>query len=379
MMDALLDLRRDQAKEHTREGRPEAARQVLAKALSPCDLRITRAKTWLARDPREPDARLNLVTSLTERAVLLAELGRRVEALKDADHILALGEGILFPPEVTRDGSTPEAAALALAPDSGRVARTAGVRESFDQGALPLYKIARVYALLATFPGDDRPQSTRDADRAIRFLRQALAQGFRRKTFITEVPALVALRSRADFQAILNQIPPRVEGAIEGEALPVTKASGPFEVAAQALPPKRYVGRWSGDTILIGSPQQPGDWVDLALPIPADGNYRVMAHLIAAPSHGVVRMSLDGKPLGSPFDGFSPGPDPRSSAILDVTPSPVVIELGTTDLRKGTATLRLEVLAKNEQSSGFSWGLDCLVLRPLPDTSTAKGGHRSWP
>jgi len=124
------------------------------------------------------------------------------------------------------------------------------------------------------------------------------------------------------------------------------------------------VGQWGGDAILIGSPRQPGDWVELALPVPAEGTYRVVAYLVTAPGHGVVRISLDGRPLGPLIDGFGPGPDPPSYAIFDATPPSIATELGTVHLRKGTAKLRLEAVGKNEKSSGFSWGLDCVALRP---------------
>lgn len=91
--------------------------------------------------------------------------------------------------------------------------------------------------------------------------------------------------------------------------------------------------------------------------------YRVAAYLVAAPGQGIVQISLDGKPRGLPFDGFRPGAEPRSSAILETTPPSLNVNLGTIDLRKGTATLRIEVVGKNEAASGFSWGLDCVVLR----------------
>ena len=370
IMDNLLDLRRAQAARAHAEGRPgDAARLIQAKALPICDQRVTRAEAWLARDPRDRDARLNLVVFLAERGAFLAELGRRAEARRDVDRGLAVGEEILFPPET--------ATSPARAERSASAAQALGLRESMDQGAVPLFRIAGVYALLAESGRDDGPRSNRDADRAIELLRTAVSRGFRRTDLITENSGFTSLKRRADFRAILESLPWRVEGAIEGEALEVLKTSGPFEVAPQALPEKRHVGRWGGDAILIGSPRQPGDWVELALPVPAVGTYRVVAYLIAAPGYGVVRFSLDGRPQGLPFDGFRLGPDPRSYAILDATPSPVAVELGTAHLRKVTAMLRLEVVGKAEESRGYSWGLDCLVLRPISATTAPEGARDS--
>ena len=250
-------------------------------------------------------------------------------------------------------------------------------QRSLERGATPCFTIARVYALLAASYRDDGPQSARNAERAIELLRRTVARGFRRKDLIAKHTGFSFLKPRADFQAIVASLPWRVEGAIEGEALEVLSTSGPFEVAAQALPEKRNVGRWGGDAILIGSPRQPSDWVDLALPVPADGTYRIVAYLVTAPGHGVVRISLDAKPLDPLFDGFGPGADPRSYGVFDSTPPSIATELGTVHLRKGTAKLRLEAVGKNEKSSGFGWGLDCLVLRPsssgtpAPDKGTS--------
>jgi len=372
IMDNLLDLRRAQAAREHAEGRPrDAARLIQAKALPICDRRVTRAEAWLARDAGDPEARVNLVVFLAERGAFLAELGRLAESLKDVDRGLAVGGEILFSPEpATSPARAERSASAALAVDP---------RVSMDKGAVPLFMIAGVYALLAASSRDDGPRSTRDADRAIELLRRAVARGFRRKDLIAENTGFTFLTPRADLRAILDSLPRRVEGAIEGESLNVLKTSGLFDVAPQALPEKRKVGRWSGDAILIGSPRQPGDWVELALPVPAEGTYRVVAYLVTAPGHGVVRISLDGRPLGPLFDGFGPGPDPRSYAIFDATSPSIATEMGTVQLRKGTATLRLETAGKNEKSSGFSWGLDCLVLRPSSGTSAPEEGRGARP
>jgi tetratricopeptide (TPR) repeat protein len=372
IMDDLLDLRRAQIAHEQARGRPgEAAHLIQAKALPICDQRVIRAEAWLARDPRDWDARVNLVIFLAERRAFLAELGRRAEAVKDVDRGLVVGEEILSLPETTTSPARAERSASA--------AEAVDPRQSRDRSAVAVFKIARVYALLAASCRDDGPQSARFADRAIDLLRQAIAQGFRRKDLIAMNPGFIFLKPRADFCAVFDSLPHRIEGAIEGESLKVQNTSGPFEVAPQVLPEKRNTGRWGGDAILIGSSRQPGDWVELALPVPAEGTYRVVAYLVTAPGHGVVRISLDGRPLGPLFDGFGPGPEPRSYAIHDATPPAIATELGTVHLRKGTATLRLDAVGKNEKSSGFSWGLDCLVLRSASNTSSPeeKRGARS--
>ena len=94
IMDNLLDLRRVQsACDHT-QGRPaDAALLIQAKALPICDRRINRAEAWLGRNPRDPEARVNLIQFLAERGVFLAEVGRRAEALDDVDRAARAGRG----------------------------------------------------------------------------------------------------------------------------------------------------------------------------------------------------------------------------------------------------------------------------------------------
>jgi tetratricopeptide (TPR) repeat protein len=355
LMDLLIDLRTAQAgREHALGRRAEVERLIITRILPVCDVRVARAESWFARDARDPDARASLALFLAARGAFRAALGRRADALEDADRALAPRAGASIP-DGSAVGPRPGVLAAADAPEDARGGTIEGV--------LSLFEIAHIHALLATTCRDDPVRSARDADRAIEHLRGVVALGFRRKALILGTPGFSDLGSRADFRAILASLPPKVEDAIEGESLEVVRTSGTFEIAPWALPARRHLGRWSGDGILIGSPGQIGEWVELALPVPADGTHRVSAYLVAAPGQGIVRISVDGKPRGLPFDGFRPGVEPRSSAILEATPPSLNVDLGTIDLRKGTATLRIEVVGKDEAASGFSWGLDCVVLR----------------
>jgi hypothetical protein len=118
-------------------------------------------------------------------------------------------------------------------------------------------------------------------------------------------------------------------------------------------------GRWSGDAQLWASPSKAGEWTDLELPVAADGKYTVVVHLTKARDYGIVQFALDGKPLGKPFDGFEP----------DTVVASGPVELGTAELKKGTAVLRVEVTGTNDKSISlrygrYGWGLDCVVLKP---------------
>jgi hypothetical protein len=155
----------------------------------------------------------------------------------------------------------------------------------------------------------------------------------------------------------LPQLPPpyKVAGALEGEKLKILGKSGQFDVGPQDMA-EFADGKWSGDSHLWVRPPRKGEWVDLELPVVADGKYHVVVYLTKARDYGVLQFSLDGKPLGEPIDCF------HAATVVSTGP----IDLGEVELKKGTATLRGEVVGTNEKSDGvrYMWGLDCVVLKP---------------
>ena len=57
--------------------------------------------------------------------------------------------------------------------------------------------------------------------------------------------------------------------------------------------------------------------------------------------------------------------DNEEMRLSGLDPRPASIELGTVELKKGKATLRVEVAGTNDKSVGlrYMWGLDCVVLK----------------
>jgi hypothetical protein len=160
----------------------------------------------------------------------------------------------------------------------------------------------------------------------------------------------------APLQKTAGPNPPlKVEGALEGEELKIVGKSGKFSLGPQDMKPFKD-GRWSGDAQLFAGPRKAGEWAELELPVAAGGKYTVVVHLTKARDFGIIQFSLDGKPLGQPFDGFEP------DAVVASGP----VELGTAELKKGTAVLRVEVTGTNDKSVDlrYAWGLDCVVLKP---------------
>jgi hypothetical protein len=157
-------------------------------------------------------------------------------------------------------------------------------------------------------------------------------------------------------QNIPNPPPPfKVKGAVEGENLKILGTSGNFPVNPQDMMifPD---GEWSGARHLWGRPGKAGEWVDLELPVPADGKYHVVVYLTKARDYGIVQFAVNGEKLGRPIDGF------HADSVVSTGP----IDLGTAELKKGPATLRVEAVGTNAKSVGlrYMWGLDCVVLKP---------------
>jgi Protein of unknown function (DUF2961) len=147
----------------------------------------------------------------------------------------------------------------------------------------------------------------------------------------------------------------RIKGALEGEKLRIAKKSSDFDVDPQDMTAFGD-GNWSGASHLWGRPGKVGEWVDLKLPVKATGRYDVIVYLTKARDYGVVRFNVNGQPLGPKLDCY------HANGVV-VTGA---IPLGTVELQKGTATLRVQVVGTNPKSDGlrYMWGLDCVVLKP---------------
>ena len=154
----------------------------------------------------------------------------------------------------------------------------------------------------------------------------------------------------------IPQLPPpfKIAGAIEGETMRVLGKSSGFDIGPQDMGIFAD-GRWSGDSQLWVRPPKKGEWVDLELSIPADGRYHMIVYLTKAQDYGIIQFHLNGKPIGKPLDCFEANRVVATGAI----------DLGEVDLKKGAATMRVEVVGTNEKSVGlrYMWGLDCVVLK----------------
>ena len=110
--------------------------------------------------------------------------------------------------------------------------------------------------------------------------------------------------------------------------------------------------KWTNDDHLWWVGAKPGDKLQVAMPVKADGRYDVSVFLTKARDYGIVQLSIDGKKIGNPIDLYNPTVI-RTEAI----------PLGTVDLTKGDHVLGVEILGKNEKAvPSFMFGLDEVVL-----------------
>jgi hypothetical protein len=147
----------------------------------------------------------------------------------------------------------------------------------------------------------------------------------------------------------------KVPGAIEGERLKITAKSSSFAVVPESMTSWAF-GQWSGDRQLNGHSSNAGDWTDLALPAPAEGNYHIVVYLTRSPTYGVIQFYVNGTKLAKPIDCFH----------ADTVVNTGAIDLGTANLKKGVNSLGVEVVGTNPKSTPlrYAWGLDCVVLKP---------------
>jgi hypothetical protein len=139
---------------------------------------------------------------------------------------------------------------------------------------------------------------------------------------------------------------------IEADSLSVTQSTG-CGTSVQTMEGFGEHQWYEGDQLFVGA--DANCVLDLSLPIAQARRYRIGIYLTRAPDFGQIKMSLDGTTLASSIDAYAPFVLPTGA-----------IPLGEVDLTPGNHTLRIEVVGQNAESSGYSFGLDCLSVVPIP-------------
>ncbi len=149
-----------------------------------------------------------------------------------------------------------------------------------------------------------------------------------------------------------------VEDAIEGETAKLA------DVHHGHFVPQRLGPRFSGQSHLWFHPDKPGASFAWLLDAPQDGDYAVAVYFTKSWDYAVVRLSLDGKPLGE-FDTYAPTVQWAGRQPLGVFP-----------LKKGQHRLVFEVVGHNEKSRGILVGVDCLTLKKQSPGKAAESGEK---
>ncbi|MFQ6133395.1 MAG: glycoside hydrolase family 172 protein [Armatimonadota bacterium] len=139
------------------------------------------------------------------------------------------------------------------------------------------------------------------------------------------------------------------ENAIEGEGMRILGKTGDAPLGPQDLRGQR--GRWSGNRHLWFRPAAAGTSFTLELPVAEEGDYKVSAFFTKAIDYGIVQVQIDGTDIGEPFDGFNDGVIPSGRVVL-----------GNRHLTKGNHRLTFKVVGKNDKSTSFMVGVDCVTL-----------------
>jgi len=112
-------------------------------------------------------------------------------------------------------------------------------------------------------------------------------------------------------------------------------------------------GKWSNDDHLWWTDAKPGDKLELIVPVPAAGTYRVSAVMTKAVDYGIVQLYLDGKKAGGPIDLFNDG----------VIPTDPPVSLGTHTLSAGDHKLTVQIVGANEKAvKAYMFGLDKVIF-----------------
>ena len=143
----------------------------------------------------------------------------------------------------------------------------------------------------------------------------------------------------------------RVAGALEGEALTVLSASaGQTQSQVMSGFP---ADRWSGGEQLFWTGGEPGARLELELPVAEAGKYEVSAALTMARDYAVVRLLLDGEPLGEEIDLYH----------ADVVTTGLLV-LGERELSAGLHRLTFEITGHNPAAlPAYMVGVDYVLLR----------------
>lgn len=101
-----------------------------------------------------------------------------------------------------------------------------------------------------------------------------------------------------------------------------------------------------------------GDYVEFNIYINKDGYYDINAALTKSADFSIVQHYIDGTELGPEVDSYNYG-----------FINPGETSLGQVYLEKGIHTIKAVVVGKNENSSGYVYGLDYIKVSEVVESN----------
>jgi hypothetical protein len=130
---------------------------------------------------------------------------------------------------------------------------------------------------------------------------------------------------------------------------------------------------WGKDVLLFEG-EGPGAKIELPFTVDADGDYELSTQVAQASTYGVYEVWLDGKPVATRELEHEPGADIRQGTQFDGYAYDTYVgldrQIGWMHLTKGPHTITYVCVGKNPASTGYSLGVDNLIL--------ARTGRDGW-
>ncbi|MDA1214263.1 MAG: DUF1553 domain-containing protein, partial [Planctomycetota bacterium] len=161
-------------------------------------------------------------------------------------------------------------------------------------------------------------------------------------------------------QIDLNEHSPFPEPRLEGESLKIHAVTG-GEARTQQME-SLGKGKWSDDKHLWWTDGVVGSMLTVNIPVETDGDYRIYAAFTKAHDYGIIKILLDGLPIGEPIDLYDP-------KVITTGP----ISLGDHQWKAGDHRLTFEITGSNEKAvPSFMVGLDYVALVSATDEANAE-------
>ena len=139
---------------------------------------------------------------------------------------------------------------------------------------------------------------------------------------------------------------------------------------------------WGKDVLLFVA-DGPGSRVEVPFTVDESGRYELSTQVAQAPDYGVYEIWLDGKPVAARELEHEPGADIREQTRFDGYAYDTYVgldrRLGWMDLAAGRHTLTFVCLGKNPASSGFTLGVDNVILARVGAEGWALAGAAKEP